>query len=758
MPVSDLPLCPSCHAPVSARATNCVLCDAPLVPLNISTGANDALVSYVTDETVLLRPELRPVLTELNKALAPSIRVTRLLGEGGMGLVFMGRDATLKRDVAIKVLSPALSDDSVARTRFRREAEASAAVSHPNIVSVFQVGELSLNRIPFFVMQYVEGPTLGDAKGRTLPEPRVRRLMTEIAAALAAAHRRKLVHRDVKPGNIVLDGETGRALVLDFGIAAALSSRRRSRGLRLTTEGMYLGTPTYMSPEQASGDDVTPKSDVYSLGILVYEMLAGKPPFEGNALQVMASQVKDRPPDLRELRPDLSTEVLTLVQRCLEKDPARRPTAQEIVNHLSTEAKHAIQWPPPGLARFRSAGARLIRTAAGMTVMLMVFVLALAVQPRDTVPGAVTIPVSEHLLATWSFVLASSVALMLWFAVQATMRADVASRLARAAHASGYPWAVLARVAADGFVDTSDLMNGMGVFAFAAPDERRHFIRLRRRFVTCLVAAFLLLVMTSALWLADWLGLGPAATPLSVTPIEAFGILAPSAMALVGAALCLVPELRWRRREHVELRRRISGEVNRDLVHDWLTSAGVAPVERRRGRAQALAGVPLAVVVIGIALAAVVVMSVVAETTTRYAFARSRGTHWSSEALLFADPANAQEGLRIMDDRTVAPDARLRLLKAVFLGQCLNTREMLFGVSGSRLALYDSASSRLADISRGADEAARWREYTVEWSASPALAADGDGETPTHSTTARVLAHVPFSSAVMRMVLCSSAS
>jgi eukaryotic-like serine/threonine-protein kinase len=183
--------------------------------------------------------------SELGKSLAPSIHLRKRIGRGGMGIVFLGRDESLKRDVAIKVLAPDFADDMTTRLRFTREAEAAAAVSHPNIVSIYHVGILPTSGIPYFVMQYVEGPSVADAAGRMLPEARVRRVIGEVASGLAAAHRRGVVHRDIKPGNIVIDGETGRALLLDFGISAAVAeAKRASRPDRLTTEGMYVGTPT----------------------------------------------------------------------------------------------------------------------------------------------------------------------------------------------------------------------------------------------------------------------------------------------------------------------------------------------------------------------------------------------------------------------------------------------------------------------------------------------------------------------------------
>ncbi len=655
--VNEVPLCPSCHAPVSARATHCVLCDAPLTPVTATSGATEAVTDFVTDEMAIVRPELRPLYAQLSQALAGSIRLKRLLGEGGMGLVFLGRDAALKRDVAVKVLSPALADDSVARARFTREAEAAAAVAHPNIVNVYQVGELPGSRIPYFVMQFVEGPTLADATGRVLPESRVRRLVTEIAAALAAAHRRKLVHRDVKPGNIILDGESGRALVLDFGISAALSARRRSRGVRLTTEGMYVGTPTYMSPEQASGEDVTPKSDVYSLGVLAYELLTGKPPFEGNALQVMAAQIKDRPPSLGERRPDVSQELVALVERCLEKDPARRPTAQEIVNHLSAEAKHVIEWPPPGLGRLRRAGTRLVRAASAMTLTIVAFFVTMALEPRSAAPPgqlaelldqwrrpSLTISrlmfapraadvrqSSAEAVAIWSFLLAAVVALLLLFALLTVRRLGVAARLVRSARASGYPWKVLRQVASDGWTDTADLLNGMGAFAFVGADERQRLLVWRRAFVLSLAGAFILAVIAFLVWLSDLFEVlgGAATTALSVTPGEAVAIVAAPAAALIVAAVCLIPELRVRERETGGFaQRRSSGAINRELVKDWLSSVGQAAAEPGRPWLGMLASVPVALLSVVVALSAVVVIAVVGDTTLRFVSSRGRAAEW----------------------------------------------------------------------------------------------------------------------------------
>src|SRR5579884_1985760 len=225
--------------------------------------------------------DLESIERELRDALAPNIQVIRPLGHGAMGAVFLARDPALKRDVVVKVLAPELAHDVIARKRFAREAETAAAVSHPNIIVIFHVGELPLSGASYFVMRYVQGPTLADALplGTRVPQARVRRIVGEIASALAAAHARGLIHRDVKPSNVMLDGPAERVVVLDFGISAAAVPDHVEGEERLTSQGTSLGTPAYMSPEQAAGDVITDRSDVYSLGVVAYELLAGEPPF-----------------------------------------------------------------------------------------------------------------------------------------------------------------------------------------------------------------------------------------------------------------------------------------------------------------------------------------------------------------------------------------------------------------------------------------------------------------------------------------------
>jgi tRNA A-37 threonylcarbamoyl transferase component Bud32 len=513
---------------------------------------------------------MKELYTDLVRALAPNIRVLGMVGEGGMSYVFVGRDSVLKREVAVKLLSPVLADDSVARKRFTREAEAIAAVSHPNIVNVYHVGEIP-GSIPYFVMQFVDGPTLGMGalRGCQLTEVRVRRLLADVAAGLAAAHRRKIFHRDIKPNNIVLDGETGRAMVLDFGISAAYSSRRQSFGRRLTDEGMYLGTPTYMSPEQGSGEEVTGKSDVYSLGVLAFELLVGRPPFEGTPVAVMASQIRDIPPRVDELRPDVSDELATLIARCLEKSPVRRPSAQEIVHFLMPGEKQVVEWPPPGMSRVRGVGARLLSSVSATAVAVALFFGVLAIWPQMAVlrlPG-----VEPNLLR--SFVLGASLAIIFGLATMFAFYALLALQRWRWAATAGYPWWVVADVMCDTRRDTGSLINGTADFALVAGPTRRLLLRLRRlRLMLQLLAASVALVGV-ARWLGAWLRDGGSQPARDVAVFWAMPLLA---MFVVFLILGL-PEWRVRRRERNKAAGRPSGErvppLKSELVQMWMASA-----------------------------------------------------------------------------------------------------------------------------------------------------------------------------------------
>ena len=252
----------------------------------------------------------------------------RRLGRGGMAEVYLARDQLLDRPVAVKVLFPALATDQGFVERFRREAQAAANLQHPNIVSVFDWGEA--NGTYFIVMEYVEGHTLAEMlrdEGRLHPD-RAAEITADIAAALGFAHRNRVVHRDVKPGNVLITRDGG-VKVADFGIARALSD---STDQNLTKTGSVMGTATYFSPEQARGAPVDPRSDIYSLGCVLYEMTTGHPPFAGDsAVAIAYKHVQENPIPPRRYDPALPETLEAITLKCLAKNPANRyPGAQDL--------------------------------------------------------------------------------------------------------------------------------------------------------------------------------------------------------------------------------------------------------------------------------------------------------------------------------------------------------------------------------------------------------------------------------------------
>ena len=250
-----------------------------------------------------------------------------------MAQVFRGNDRVLGRPVAVKVLDRRYGHDDKFLTRFRREAQAAASLNHPNIVSVFDTG--SQDGEHYIVMEYVEGETLADILARegALSPQRAVAIAEPVAQALDAAHQVGMVHRDVKPGNIMVD-RSGAVKVVDFGIARAAADDT------LTQTGVVLGTAAYLSPEQAQGETVDARSDVYSLGCVLYEMLTGQPPFSGESpLAVAYKHVREDPVPPSRLNPDISPEIEAVVMTALAKDPgARYPSAASMRDALSAEA------------------------------------------------------------------------------------------------------------------------------------------------------------------------------------------------------------------------------------------------------------------------------------------------------------------------------------------------------------------------------------------------------------------------------------
>ncbi|HET9010690.1 MAG TPA: serine/threonine-protein kinase [Gemmatimonadaceae bacterium] len=261
-----------------------------------------------------------PEFLDLQAALAGEYSLQRELGRGGMGIVYLARDVQLDRDVAIKVLPAPLARTAESRERFVREARTAAGLSHPHIVPIHRVGQAG--GFVFFVMSYVEGETLGE-RLRTrgpLPPADAMRVMREVAWALAYAHGRGIVHRDVKPDNILLEAGTGRALVTDFGIAHVDAHDRP-----VTDPGKIMGTAHFMSPEQAANEPVDGRSDLYGLGVVGYLAVSGRLPFDSpNLHALMLRQATEAPPSVMRAAPGLPQALATAIDKCLVRDPAGR--------------------------------------------------------------------------------------------------------------------------------------------------------------------------------------------------------------------------------------------------------------------------------------------------------------------------------------------------------------------------------------------------------------------------------------------------
>ena len=283
------------------------------------------------------------------------------IGRGGMGLVYRGYDHLLDRQVAIKVLAPHLVWEPGFVERFLREARSAARLKHASIVTIFDVGQQE-NRY-YIVMEYLDGLALADLirQRGSLPLDEIASITRQIAGALDYAHHCGLVHRDVKPGNVVID-PSGRATLTDFGVA------RAGQETRLTTTGALIGTPQYMSPEQAQGDEVGHQTDIYSLGVVVYEMLAGRTPFDATTPHAVLHQlIYDSPPPLSTVRPDLPSRLDSVMGNALAKEPVARyhsagafATALEGALHpeatpqaAPTRLSQPVSVPPPAAAPIR---------------------------------------------------------------------------------------------------------------------------------------------------------------------------------------------------------------------------------------------------------------------------------------------------------------------------------------------------------------------------------------------------------------------
>lgn len=279
--------------------------------------------------------EERHSLAALQEALGADFEFKQSLGRGTAATVYLAREKSLGRLVAVKVLLPGRARDETARRRFEREAKAAASLSHPNVVQVFRFGRLP-DETPYLVMRFVKGRTLEErlAAEGPLPVQLAREVLLGIASALAAAHAQGIVHRDVRSANVLWDEERNEALLSDFGIAALLATSGEE-ATRLTKTGQMLGDPRYLSPEQLQDQDLTTLSDVYALGVLGYEIFTGQGPYEAKTnTQWITAHLSGSPRDLRQMRPDVDPAIADLLRRCLTRAPNHRPSAATVAAAL----------------------------------------------------------------------------------------------------------------------------------------------------------------------------------------------------------------------------------------------------------------------------------------------------------------------------------------------------------------------------------------------------------------------------------------
>jgi serine/threonine-protein kinase len=331
------------------------------------------------------------VFLTLQEALLGRYSLERELGRGGMGIVYLAHEVSLDRPVALKLLPPELAAQPQLKDRFLREARTAAKLSHPNIVPIFAVDEV--DGFVFFAMAYVGGESLGQrirTKG-PVAASEVARIMREVAWALAYAHAQGVVHRDVKPDNILLEEGSGRALVTDFGIAHV----REAPGM--TAVGEVIGTAEYMSPEQASGEPVDARSDMYSLGVLGYYMLSGQLPFEGKTVgAVLAKHITQPAPLVKNAAPEAPGRLSRAVDRCLAKEPAQRyQHGEELAEELGNALETRSELPVP-LRVFIKQNREYLR-ASGLVVLFSLILLWTLIE--GTVKGDISEIVISLLLA-----------------------------------------------------------------------------------------------------------------------------------------------------------------------------------------------------------------------------------------------------------------------------------------------------------------------------------------------------------------------
>ncbi|MEX2140367.1 MAG: serine/threonine-protein kinase [Pirellulales bacterium] len=408
---SHVESCPRCQERLEALAGVAAVLPTTQVPLELRDADDSHRLSEVIQamrrasppRTAIGKPETDVVpLGDSSTARKRSSRqpqqiaeydVQAVLGRGGIGVVYRATDRTLARDVAIKVLRADLADNDSLRERFLREARAAAALRHDNVVAIYGVGQHAEQ--PYLVMEYVPGGSLADRllrKGK-LSWPEVVRLGIEVASSLAAAHARGIVHRDVKPGNVLWDAESARYKLTDFGLAKAIDD------VSLTRSGTLVGTPEYLSPEQATGENVDARSDLFSLGALLYAAGTGESPFHADSTIGVLHRVRTfTPPNLRQVQLDCPTQLAKVVDRLLTKEPNQRyPSAGAVVEELRRIEGVFGGMTAPGAGReTRARRGRAWPARLAATVVLLVASMAVIagwLATRD--PETRSTPVSD---------------------------------------------------------------------------------------------------------------------------------------------------------------------------------------------------------------------------------------------------------------------------------------------------------------------------------------------------------------------------
>ncbi len=329
--------CPNCRTPLPTYAAFCYACGAA-TPAGIDRNTGEYVVPETTGVT------MDEILPRLRRLLGPSYELGERIGSGGFAEVFLARDLRLKREVAIKVTRPDFAVNAQMMQRFRREAETVAALRHPHIMPIYDLGEAE--GIAYIVMPFIRGESLSarlDRDGR-LPAEQARSILLQAADALASAHEAGVVHRDVKPDNIMLDRREDQVLLMDFGIAKAIESGADVTSL--TSTGLVMGTPHYMSPEQAAGErNVDARADQYALGVIAYRMLAGSLPFDGPSVRaILTKQLVGAAIPLRQAAPEAPPALVAAIERAMAKEPDDRyPTVRAFVGAVRADPAYAAE-------------------------------------------------------------------------------------------------------------------------------------------------------------------------------------------------------------------------------------------------------------------------------------------------------------------------------------------------------------------------------------------------------------------------------